>query len=224
MARTTQADEQSSTRGERLKAASRQRREHQKQELRQAILDAAADLFVEKGYDQFSLRQVAERIGYSATTIYLYFADKDDLLFTVVDQGFERFEAQLAAAAASTDDPLERLRAIGRAYVRFGNQNPVHYQLMFTQRSDFLMQARSGEAKPRVSAMQLVQQAVQQAMDAGVLLPGDPVAVFDALWSLTHGLVSLSISMPVMTPERAARAGEVALDMAFWGLAVPGKV
>jgi AcrR family transcriptional regulator len=48
---------------------------------RQAILTAAGALFLEQGYERFSLRKVAERIGYSPTTIYPYFRDKDDLLF-----------------------------------------------------------------------------------------------------------------------------------------------
>ena len=76
------------TRAERLRAASRIRREQQRQELRQAILTAASDVFLAQGYAGFSVRQVAERIGYSAATIYLYFQDKDDLLFAVVDEGF----------------------------------------------------------------------------------------------------------------------------------------
>lgn len=206
------------TRAERLREASRLRREAEKQELRQAIIDAAADLFLEKGYEHFSLRQVAERIGYSATTIYLYFQDKDDLLFTVVDQAFARFDANQAAIAASVDDPLERLVALGRGYVRFGLENPIHYQLMFIQRSDFLMNARQGESKPRVNAMEVVQEAVRQAMDAGELRQGDPVAVFDTLWALMHGLVSLTITMPMMSPERSQAAATLALEMAFDGL------
>src|SRR5205807_9948129 len=87
-----------STQAERLRQAIRHRQAHEKQELRQAILTAAGELFLEQGYERFSLRKVAERIGYSPTTIYLYFHNKDDLLFTVVDEGFVRFGQQLAAA------------------------------------------------------------------------------------------------------------------------------
>ena len=71
------------TQAERLRQAIRHRRDQEKQELRQTILNAAGELFLEQGYERFSLRKVAERIGYSPTTIYLYFRDKDDLLFTV---------------------------------------------------------------------------------------------------------------------------------------------
>ncbi|HLY30098.1 MAG TPA: helix-turn-helix domain-containing protein, partial [Ktedonobacterales bacterium] len=59
------------TRAERLRAGSRERREHDRQELRQAILDTAAEMLLTQGYAAFSLRKVAERLGYSATTIYL---------------------------------------------------------------------------------------------------------------------------------------------------------
>src|SRR5919201_6487096 len=103
---------------ERLRRASRRRREQEKQELRQAILAASAELILERGYDGFSLRQVAERIGYSATTIYLHFENKDALVAAVIDEGFGRFLRALQAV--DTLDPLGRIADLGRAYVRFG--------------------------------------------------------------------------------------------------------
>src|SRR5947208_303540 len=72
------------TQAQRLRQAIRHRQAQEKQELRQAILTAAGTLFLEQGYEHFSLRKVAERIGYSPTTIYLYFRDKDDVLWAMV--------------------------------------------------------------------------------------------------------------------------------------------
>src|SRR5690349_16859541 len=137
------------TQAERLQLAIRHRQEQERQELRQAILHAAGELFLEQGYERFSLRKVSERIGYSPTTIYLYFRDKDDLLFTVVDEGFVQFGQQLAAAAECQEDPWERIIALGRAYMAFGLQNPMYYQLMFMQRADFLTDIPNGESQPR---------------------------------------------------------------------------
>src|SRR6266550_7943948 len=98
-----------STQAERLRQAIRHRQAQEKQALRQAILTAAGELFLQQGYERFSLRKVAERVGYSATTIYLYFHDKDDLLFTVVDEGFVRFGQVLVAEAQRHLDPWERI-------------------------------------------------------------------------------------------------------------------
>jgi AcrR family transcriptional regulator len=206
------------TRAERVRRASRERREQEKQELREAILRAASRLFAEQGYERFSLRQVAETIGYSPTTIYLYFKDKDDLLFAVVEEGFARFGARLASAAASADDPLDRLGAIGRAYIDFGLQNPVHYQLMFMQRADFLVGYRPGDDKPRIDAFRVLQDTVQYGIDAGVLRPGNVEAYSDALWALVHGVVALAISMPFIPAERIRRCAETALAMSIDGL------
>jgi AcrR family transcriptional regulator len=206
------------TRAERVRRASRRRREDEKQELRQAILQAAGQLFTEQGYERFSLRQVAELIGYSATTIYLYFKDKDDLLFAVVDEGFERFGRQLAAAAAGADEPIARLGAIGRAYIDFGINNPVHYQLMFMQRADFLNCYRPGEQHTRIDSFRVLQDTVRYAIDAGALLPGDVEAYSDALWALVHGIVALAISMPFLPAERIRRSADAALAMSIDGL------
>src|SRR5437867_1795925 len=137
-----------STQAKRLHQAIRHRQAQEKQALRQAILTAAGELFLEQGYERFSLRKVAERIGYSPTTIYLYFHNKDDLLFTVVNEGFVRFGKQLAAAAESQEDPWERLIALGRAYVAFGLEHPVYYQLMFMQLTAFLTHRSAAESQP----------------------------------------------------------------------------
>src|SRR5262245_38488480 len=126
---------------ERVRHASRERREQQKEGLRRTILKAAGELFLESGYEGFSMRRVAERIGYSATTIYRYYEDKDDLLFAVVHEGFVEFAQRLAAAAEDAASPLKRLEALGQAYVRFGLESPIYYQMMFMQRADLLFES-----------------------------------------------------------------------------------
>ena len=208
-----------STREQRLSQASRRRRATQKQELRQAILEAASSLFLERGYEGFSLRQVAERIGYTPTTIYLYFADKDALLFALLDDAFDRFGAALHRASLSSVEPLDRLQAIGRAYVGFGVENPQYYEMMFVVRSDFLLQARAAEPEPRIASFRTLQEAVADAMTAGALRQGDVEATSFLLWALMHGIVGLAISMPQMlTPERVAAAERDAINLIRRGL------
>ncbi len=204
------------TRGDRVRAASKQRRSLQKQELRRLILAAAAELFLEHGYEHFSMRQVAERIGYSATTIYLYFEHKDDLLFEVVSDGWQRFSDDLLAAAAATDDPLERLQAMGRVYVSFGLNNPAVYGLMFVQRTDFLMHENLHSKGKPVDLFVVLCDAVQAAVDAGIFPPGDVVGYGDAIWAGVHGIVTLCPSL--FDDERRQRAVEIVLRMTLDGL------
>jgi AcrR family transcriptional regulator len=211
--------QEATTRVERTRKASRHRREQEKEELRQIILTAASDLFLEQGYDRFSMRQLAERIGYSATTLYLYFRDKDDLLFTIVDDGFVNFGRLLANAANTGTDPWVRLTALGQAYLNFGFNNPAYYQLMFMWRTDYLTEARAGEKQPRLAAFSILQDTVQYALDMRVLQPGSAQAYSDLLWAMLHGVVALAIGMPTMfDPERTQTLTTVALDTLFKAL------
>jgi AcrR family transcriptional regulator len=206
------------TRNQRMRAASSERREREKQELRQAILDAARQLFLANGYEGLSLRQVAEQIGYTPTTIYLYFADKDDLLFAVVDQAYEQFTADLQRAYDSTADPRERLRALAEAYIAFGRRNPEAYQVMFMQRPDFLLKWKAGTRRPRSTSLLILKHAVQQAQEAGVVRPGNIDALSDVFWAAVHGAVSLAIAMPQLFGNSGhAESFAVIVDAALRG-------
>lgn len=206
------------TRSDRLRKGSQERRAQQRQELRQAILTTAAALFLEHGYAGFSLRQVAEQIGYSATTIYLYFASKDELLFTIADEGFAHFQRLLDAASAGPGDDLAALARIGRAYISFGLAQPAHYRLMFMERADFLLGCRAGERAPRVSALNIVEQHIRAGIAAGIIRPGPPTALADALWAAVHGVVAMHVAAPLFDRPRAEAAAEAALQLIIAGL------
>jgi AcrR family transcriptional regulator len=165
------------------------------------------------------MRQVAERIGYSATTIYRYFANKDDLLFAIVYKGFQQFGHELLAAAQSTDDPAQRLEALGRAYIRFGIENPVYYQLMFMQRADLLFQRRAKQTPPPIESFNILQHAMQQAIDAGVLRLGNAETYSHVLWALVHGITSLAVArMPHFTAPNLELTANTALQIGLEGL------
>jgi AcrR family transcriptional regulator len=208
------------TREERVRQASRQRREQQKADVRQAILDAAAALFAEHGYQGFSLRQVAERIGYSATTIYHHFDSKDDLLFTVADEGFTRFGTLLLAAAEGVAEPLARLEAVGRAYVEFGLTYPHYYELMFIERADFMLGYRAGERKPRLGSLDVVGQTIQEGIDQGTFRPGAAATYANALWSAVHGVVALHIAMPASDRAQSEATADAVLKILIAGLRI----
>jgi AcrR family transcriptional regulator len=202
----------------RIQAASRRRREQQKAETRQAIIEAATALFIEHGYNGFSLRGVAEQIGYSPGTIYLYFKDKDALLFQLADEGFRTFGDMLQAAVDGSERADEQLRAMGRAYLAFGFQHPVHYRLMFLERTDFM--CREADSAPIgdtwLETFQILENTVKRGIAVGHLRGEHPQAVADALWAGLHGIVALGIQMDDMFDgqriERAAQQMLLMLD------------
>ena len=183
---------QSKTREERIQSRSAKRRAKQKEELRSAILAAAKNLFLTHGYEGFSLRQVAEEVGYSPTTIYLYFADKDELLLHVCLEGFQTFGVMLRAGYESSDDPRERLEALGEQYFKFGLENPVNYRLMFMQRTDMRMEELPEGYMAPDDSFGYLARTVQECIDAGYLY-GDARTLANFIWSGIHGIVALAL-------------------------------
>lgn len=202
---------------------SHERRAREKEALRESILRAAGEVFLERGYDGLSMRQVAERIGYTATTIYLYFKNKDDLLFALLNEGYAELGQRLAAAAAEERDPLQRLTAIGRAYIAFGLERPLLYQVMFMRRADFLA-ARFNESRDdadtvhHINPFRVLAQAVTGALEAGVLQPGDVMTYAMSFWSVVHGLVSLALIAPDADAGLIKRMTQLTLSATLSGL------
>src|SRR5216684_2295069 len=88
----------------------KERRARQKKFLRQEILDAASELFVRDGYENVSMRRIADKIEYSPTTIYIYFKDKAELLEQVCKETFGRLVQRLSKIMEQPGDPVERLK------------------------------------------------------------------------------------------------------------------
>lgn len=105
--------------------------------LRTELLDAAAELMAEKGdIEAISLRAVAARAGVSPTAVYRHFDGHEALLAAAVEHCWSEFSSTLGASDAVLDDPYERLRASGRAYVRFAMEQPGKYQVLFSNKVD----------------------------------------------------------------------------------------
>lgn len=175
-----------------------ERRAREKQELRQEILDAARELFVREGFENVSMRKIAEKIEYSPTTIYLHFQDKADLLDCVCEETLQKLESRLAAIRESTPDPLARLRQGLRAYIDFGLEHPNDYRVAFLiEFRPFAEEERCPRCRTAgLKNFESVQADVRECMRLGIFGHHDVEATSQALWAAIHGLTSLLILHP----------------------------
>ncbi len=168
--------------------------------LRDEILLAAERLLLETGSEEaVSIRAVADATGVTPPSIYRHFADKTHLLFEVCARHFDLLDEAIEAACAGIDDPVASMHARGRAYVRFGVENPEHYRIMFMgpayatpdQWSDLLGSGAFANLVEGLSA----------AVDAGALTTGpspDVLSMALHVWANIHGLTSLLVARPTM--------------------------
>ena len=160
--------------------------------LKQAILDAARKICFAEGVDGVSARKVAREVGCSATAIYLYYRNIDDLLHHLRMEG-HRLLADYFHGVDGSLPPVARLLEMGRAYYRFGVEHPKYYELMFLSR--FADVPRREFVQQEIFTLLLVRDVVKEGIDRGVVRRDlDPMILANGLWSSLHGVTSLAVA------------------------------
>lgn len=164
------------------------RKEREKQEMRKLIINAAMEMFVKEGFDKTSIRNIADKIEYSPATIYLYYKDKDELLYEVQGQAFMELYTTFSRDVTATD-PLERLKQLLRSYITFGFEHPDLYDLMFILRSP--MNAVENDWPNCDEAYGYLADTLDKCIDQ-LRYENAKVAAL-SIWALGHGMISLFI-------------------------------
>jgi AcrR family transcriptional regulator len=171
-------------------------------ERREEILAAAVRLFVEHGFENVSTRRIADALGISQTTLYVYFPTKDAILEALCDDCFAGLVASFREVQARPGDRVVKLRELMHAYVRFGVEHSDQYRIAFmtphhhSQEKAALFNAPAAEQPTGIQCFHLLQGQIQALADSGDLR-FDPQIVAQCLWAAGHGLVSLLITMPL---------------------------
>jgi AcrR family transcriptional regulator len=187
------------------------RRSRHREEARRTILDATEAILAEDGIEQFSIRKLATRCGFTAPTIYHYFRDKDGLIAALLEERFSRL-LQRVRRVQLGPDPIANMREHARAYLRFARSNQTFYQLM-------MRGARDGQERKvaAAEATRVIMAVPLQALAAqGRLYTPDLEAAQQSLWSLLHGLISLQIGNPKYPWSK--NLADVALEAMLRGL------
>ena len=174
----------------------KERKLRQKKFLRQEILDAASELFVKEGYENVSMRRIAEKIEYSPTTIYLYFKDKAELLENVCHETFALLSARLKRIMEQPGDPVEHLKRGLLAYIQFGLENPHHYRATFMMAipEGFDQEEYKKPDSPGMQAFDFLRRCVYDCITANKFHNANAEIISQTLWSGVHGITSLLIN------------------------------
>lgn len=192
-----------------------QRRSRAQVDVRTALIDAARELLAQDGYDGLTIRRVAERAEYGLGTVYSYFADKDDLLYALVQEDFARLTGVLREIRA-THHGAAAVRAMLLSYVRLGLARPQWYQIMFMLKPKLANRSVAGNRDEH--AYGIFRGCIVDAMRAGEFRRADPDVVAQMLWASVHGLVSLRVTLPGFPWADAQTLAEQLIDTELRGL------
>lgn len=167
------------------------RKKKEKAELRNLIIGAAKTLFLDKGIEHVTIRNIAKNIDYSVGTIYLYFKDKNEILMEVVNAGFAILKEYIATSKVS-EDSLEQLLNIGNSYIRFALDNRELYDLMFVLKSPNI-DIQEDHIDIGNDVFKDLENAVKRCMENGYFNQQSSYTIALGMWSLVHGLCTLYI-------------------------------
>ena len=159
-------------------------------DLRTAILDAARHLIATNGHRDVSMRDIAGDVGCSVSSLYLYFANRDALIHTLIDEGFQRWYDEQLAIEARHDDPWARLAAVARGYVEFGLGHPEVYEIMYMFHPQSMERVPKELYRRARRGFDRVAQTVLACDATGTTGEDEARVLAAAVWATLHGVVS----------------------------------
>jgi AcrR family transcriptional regulator len=189
----------------------KERQERDREAVRRSILDAARDLFVREGFENVSIRKVAERIEYSPAAIYSYFPSKDDIFFALAEEGFRLLYRPEQHEAVHGLPPIERIRALFWQFYEFSGEHPQYFALMFLDRSvPQISRVYERFAFAREMKEHLISD-IQRAIADGAMPADVPPAVVFRL--LATGMVGVATARLCHRISAGENADDLARDM-----------
>ena len=183
--------------------------------IREKILDEALAIISEHGFAAFSMRKLASRLGMSATTIYHYYASKDELYLMILTKGFDMLYQRLAEIYEAKGDPAGRIRDMVGAYIDFGISKANYYNIMFTSDAPKYRDYIGTEIEPvaffeKQTALKLADITSQALEDLdrgeGRFTPEEIRYFVIRLWSTLHGIIALYNSRVLQEVDESAAA------------------
>jgi AcrR family transcriptional regulator len=172
--------------------------EQQRAEVRKRIVASVKKLLDDKGVEAVSMRAVGKAVGLSASALYEYFNDKDEMVKALWRTAYDDLTAKMQAISDANDDPVSALREFAAAYTEFALEDPVRFRMLFLQRG------KTDQSTDPHPAYRLLRSRVEEAMVRRKIKPDDPDLAAQALWAAVHGPLVLLVQgtgFPSCSPE-----------------------
>jgi AcrR family transcriptional regulator len=197
-----------------------ERRTEEKERRRAEILDAAEILYAKKGWDAVTVDEVARGARLSRALVYVYFRDKEEILFGIGERAMLVLRDRFAAAAAGEPLGMDKVQAIGRAYMTYAIELPHYFDVCvrFNAHSVTLDEGLNASACNDAGDLALAEviKAIEIGKQDGSVRAdvGDSVMLALTLWSFTHGMIQISLAKGVVLEKFGVNQKALA-DYAF---------
>ena len=185
-----------------------ERRENEKEAIKNKIIDAAKEILVEEGFEKLSIRKIANKIEYSPGIIYHYFKDKGEIISVIVGEGYKRILETISKVPLDRENPEKTLEEGLRLYIDLMLKSPEEFKIILMSDIDEVKDKVNildrGISKERKSLQGLCN-LVNLGMETGKFKPMDVELTAQILWTATHGLISRLILEEKISKEQKER-------------------
>ena len=203
----------------------RDRKEREKEARRQAILDAARDVFSQDGFQAATMDQIAEAAELGKGTLYLYFPSKHDLFITLFLEGLEILYGMLSEAARKGKNWETLLKDTGMAYYRFYLEHPFYFRILFLWRHGEMASSISQELYLKClekgrACLRIISGVIDRGKEAGDIVHPDSMELAVVLWGFLNGTLLLyeEKEHEQLIPSTLDRILEVSFELIIDGL------
>jgi AcrR family transcriptional regulator len=162
--------------------------------LRDQILEISRHLLYQEGYKALSMRKIAKQADVTATSIYLYFENKDHLLHTLIEESVEDLSQFIETRALPKTDSIERFKAITESYVQFALEYPEKYEIIYKVRPDSMARYPKEKFRKARRAYELLVKTIEESVAQGLMEVDKPVVAAYSIWAQLHGVVSVVLN------------------------------
>lgn len=162
--------------------------------LREDILEVSRTLLIKHGFGKMSMRKIANRAGVSATSIYLHFQNKDELLLALIESSIAKLAEALEENLSESDDSITKLEKMAQAFVDFALTNPQEYEIIYMVRPEEMPKFPREKFQQIRKIYELLAEIIREGSIKGPLSVDDPLMSAYTLWAQLHGVASVIIS------------------------------
>lgn len=162
--------------------------------LREKILDTSRQFLFNEGYSSLSMRKIAKQVGASATSIYLYFENKDHLVHTLIEESVEELSVAIEQGAAKHHSTIDKFEAIIRAHVDFAFNNPEKYQVIYMVQSSKMSRYPKEKFRKARRGYALLESVIHDGIKEGLMELDEPMIAAYSIWAQLHGVISVVLN------------------------------
>jgi AcrR family transcriptional regulator len=162
--------------------------------LREDIIEVSKDLLLKDGFNKISMRRVARRVNVTATSIYLHFKNKDDLLLALIEESIKNLNRSLMDAIDISKDPIHQLEALAEAYIWYALNNPQEYEIIYMVRPEEMPKYPKEKFQEVRQTYELLAGIIRDGKEKQLFEVDDPLISAYTLWAQIHGVVTVVLN------------------------------